>query len=402
MNRPSRSRPLTETNTSTFHPVSRRLRHQTRPHYNESSDSSSPLLHQAHSAVSSQNSIDSVASSKYTVRSILQQRSNSDEEVEYLLDWADDPTTGQQYSPTWEPRANVSRSLEANWLREQQHHQRDSSGVESTKSSSASQSYIKVPTTALYHSANSQIDDIDKGSNREAGTQCAGDKWSNLKNKAHIHVRQRRVIESSASPSSPLTHIPPNSTRRILRFRAELPDSSPTQTGESSIVCKIPREADRIIADQSESTASQDIDPSTSLENSSLLNPSADYNPSSSLSIHRPTPDTASGASIVNNRLQSSLQSIQSSSSLVSSGDGLPPSNSEAHPLVSRTGSNPFRHSTHTPRRFSPSAVIPDSQDSISLLPLSSLRNSINQVSLYAETVIIVSISPIKCSCYHI
>jgi hypothetical protein len=364
-NRPARQ--LQASNTSS--PASRRLRQKTRLDYRESSDTDSPLLHQAQTVVSSQNSSHS-SDSEYAVRAILQQRLNSDDEVEYLIDWADHPITGQQYTPSWEPYENLDPSLEADWLR-QQHQRRHntSSAASPTKSSSASQSLIPATKTASSLSLNSQIDDSENGSNQAA--QSANDKWSNKLNKAHTRVRQRRVIESSPSTtSSPLDRNPPRSTRRRLQFNSlSTAESSSSQTGDSQ-KGENRLEADTWELDQSNSSgdlgAAQPALHFEKSSNSLVDNPSADYHPHSSSSTHL----SSSEVSASTHTQQHSLQSVgDSSTSSTSGADGASPSASsasreEAELLVPRSSFNRFGASAHTPRRFSPTAVIPDSQGS--------------------------------------
>ncbi|KAH6850777.1 hypothetical protein B0I37DRAFT_324150, partial [Chaetomium sp. MPI-CAGE-AT-0009] len=53
----------------------------------------------------------------YEVRDILDEKSVKGRLL-YKVDWADNPTTGERYEPTWEPAANVTKAAVADWERE--------------------------------------------------------------------------------------------------------------------------------------------------------------------------------------------------------------------------------------------------------------------------------------------
>lgn len=50
---------------------------------------------------------------EYQVRNILEERGRK-----YLIDWEDDPITGQQYEPTWEPKENANEKAVIDWERQ--------------------------------------------------------------------------------------------------------------------------------------------------------------------------------------------------------------------------------------------------------------------------------------------
>lgn len=41
----------------------------------------------------------------------------AENELSYLIDWEDDPVTGERFSPTWEPKANANAAAIATWER---------------------------------------------------------------------------------------------------------------------------------------------------------------------------------------------------------------------------------------------------------------------------------------------
>ncbi|KAK3297511.1 uncharacterized protein B0H64DRAFT_457707 [Chaetomium fimeti] len=53
----------------------------------------------------------------YEVRDILDEKSAKGRLL-YKVDWADNPTTGERYQPTWEPAENVTEAAVADWQRE--------------------------------------------------------------------------------------------------------------------------------------------------------------------------------------------------------------------------------------------------------------------------------------------
>ncbi|KAK3997574.1 citron Rho-interacting kinase [Cladorrhinum sp. PSN332] len=50
----------------------------------------------------------------FTIRDILAEKYERDKLL-YLVDWEDDPTTGEKYEPTWEPDKNVTAAAIADW-----------------------------------------------------------------------------------------------------------------------------------------------------------------------------------------------------------------------------------------------------------------------------------------------
>lgn len=81
-----------------------KLRKKSRTSYLESSDSSPPL------------SRSGSGESFYAARAILKERHTARGDVEYLVDWEDDRLSGEKFTPTWEPKTNVTRELETEWI----------------------------------------------------------------------------------------------------------------------------------------------------------------------------------------------------------------------------------------------------------------------------------------------
>ena len=50
----------------------------------------------------------------YKVRTVLDERIVR-KKVEYLIDWEDNERTGQKYTPTWEPKENLTERALADW-----------------------------------------------------------------------------------------------------------------------------------------------------------------------------------------------------------------------------------------------------------------------------------------------
>lgn len=50
----------------------------------------------------------------FQVRTILDERVVR-KKVEYLIDWEDNPSTGKKYTPTWEPKENITEDTLAEW-----------------------------------------------------------------------------------------------------------------------------------------------------------------------------------------------------------------------------------------------------------------------------------------------
>lgn len=50
---------------------------------------------------------------EYQVRNILDERGGK-----YLIDWEDDPITGQKYKATWEPKENANEKAVSDWERQ--------------------------------------------------------------------------------------------------------------------------------------------------------------------------------------------------------------------------------------------------------------------------------------------
>ncbi|KAJ4306553.1 hypothetical protein N0V88_001357 [Collariella sp. IMI 366227] len=69
--------------------------------------------------------------SLYEIRDIIGEKYEKGRLL-YRVDWADNPTTGERYDPTWEPAANVTEATVADWKkhkRQQQERQRTSSST---------------------------------------------------------------------------------------------------------------------------------------------------------------------------------------------------------------------------------------------------------------------------------
>ncbi|KAK4156466.1 hypothetical protein C8A00DRAFT_12578 [Chaetomidium leptoderma] len=65
----------------------------------------------------------------YDIRDILEEKHESGRLL-YRVDWADNPTTGEEYDPTWEPAENVTEAAVADWEKEKRRRQ----GIESQSS----------------------------------------------------------------------------------------------------------------------------------------------------------------------------------------------------------------------------------------------------------------------------
>ena len=50
----------------------------------------------------------------YQLRTVLKERTVR-KKVEYLIDWEDNKLTGEKYTPTWEPRENLTERALADW-----------------------------------------------------------------------------------------------------------------------------------------------------------------------------------------------------------------------------------------------------------------------------------------------
>lgn len=50
----------------------------------------------------------------YQVRTVLKERTIR-KKVEYLIDWEDNERTGEKYTPTWEPKENLTDRALADW-----------------------------------------------------------------------------------------------------------------------------------------------------------------------------------------------------------------------------------------------------------------------------------------------
>ncbi|KAK4241274.1 hypothetical protein C8A03DRAFT_41329 [Achaetomium macrosporum] len=71
----------------------------------------------------------------YEIRDIIDEKSVKGKLL-YKVDWADNPTTGEHYQPTWEPAENVTEAAIADWEREKRRRQ----GLEPERSRSAIES----------------------------------------------------------------------------------------------------------------------------------------------------------------------------------------------------------------------------------------------------------------------
>lgn len=56
----------------------------------------------------------------WAFRAILGERTAANGAKEYLIEWEDDPDTGEKYEPTWEVEANVPSNDIAEWEEEQE------------------------------------------------------------------------------------------------------------------------------------------------------------------------------------------------------------------------------------------------------------------------------------------
>ncbi|KAK4143808.1 uncharacterized protein C8A04DRAFT_28595 [Dichotomopilus funicola] len=73
----------------------------------------------------------------YEIRDIIDERVLKGQ-LQYKIDWADNPTTGHSYAPTWEPAANVTKAAKADWEKQKRRRQtvRQSSASPTTQTDS--------------------------------------------------------------------------------------------------------------------------------------------------------------------------------------------------------------------------------------------------------------------------
>lgn len=334
-------------------PISRRLRRTTRLDYCEDSDSTLTLPQI--SAVSSQDSTDS-AELEYDVRSILQQRRNTDGGLEYLVDWADHPTTGKKYSPSWEPRENVSSILETAWLQQQQ----QEAGLDKTNESALSNSQSVIPETILQSENSSPSHQFNKHKADQIITT------SKLITKLG---RPRRVIESSPSVYSPV-----DNTNKIQLTTPELSLQSQSISPNPDYPIGTSDEAEvRASLTQAFGRDLQKLSASLSFSPSSI-NHSAEYQPANTASA-----ETAQTSSIVLEPDQHSTIPVITPSQASNRNITWSTRRDEAQLLTSRL-SHHLNSSIRAPRRFSQISVIPDSQPS-SLISVESQSDLSNRFS---------------------
>ncbi|KAI9685034.1 MAG: hypothetical protein M1822_005426 [Bathelium mastoideum] len=89
------------------------------------------------SPASSRRKIPKLASDYFEVRDILQYKNGL-----YLVDWEDNPDTGEKYNPTWEPKKNLNQKALVHWEQnqvEQRRQRKESERLKSAKRKTESQ-----------------------------------------------------------------------------------------------------------------------------------------------------------------------------------------------------------------------------------------------------------------------
>lgn len=120
----------------------------------------------------------------YEAKAILKEEGNK-----YLIDWADHPTTGETYAPTWEPKRNANKLLVEDWRRRQR------------EEKNPRQASVSTPAPAL-----------------SPATAAASPTESSLapapqpKHKSSIPNRRRVIQNSSPGPHSAPNNLPGDSS----------------------------------------------------------------------------------------------------------------------------------------------------------------------------------------------
>ena len=140
----------------------------------------------------------------FEVRDILQHKNGL-----YLVDWEDNPTTGEKYSPTWEPRDNLNQEALLHWEQNQvaqRDHKREPKRAKNSKKRKTESQQLYGDTTTTSHRRPSKRRIIESSPDTDSSTTDGKDV---IKGGAvGYQVRKSASIAGSPPTSPPLASNP--------------------------------------------------------------------------------------------------------------------------------------------------------------------------------------------------
>ncbi|EFQ29797.1 uncharacterized protein GLRG_04941 [Colletotrichum graminicola M1.001] len=137
----------------------------------------------------------------FTIRDILQER-NRGKGIEYLVDWDDDPDTGERYRPTWTPSKDVTSKAIFDWRKKRNAIHQGGNATYRESSEAQSVGGLQPEGTYTHTSAADSLDSSQPVQPPRRRKRNQGEQLDDLEDELNQSKRRRHHSEAPSSLSS--------------------------------------------------------------------------------------------------------------------------------------------------------------------------------------------------------